>query len=74
MCNVVGKLLDACGVGAALKALFDKHAEVGFDSEQRERMQMTQDPTGMMTGLDLSDEDSVDADAFAEFDFDFEPF
>jgi hypothetical protein len=46
-----------------LKALFDKHAEVDFDTEQRERMRAMKGLAEAMTGVDLGDEEGIASDA-----------
>jgi len=63
LCDAAGELLAARGEDAALKALFDKHAEVDFDTEQREMMRAMKGLTEAMTGLDLGDEEGIDTDA-----------
>ena len=67
LCEAAGELLDARGDDPELKALFDKHAEVDFDTEQRERMLAMKDLAEAMTGLDLGDEEGLgsDEDLFA---------
>lgn len=67
LCEAAGELLDARGDDPELKALFDKHAEVDFDTEQRERMLAMKGLTEAMTGLDLGDEEDIgsDEDLFA---------
>ena len=63
VCDAAGELLAARGEDAALKALFDKHAEVDFDTEQREMMRAMKGLTEAMTGLDLGDEEGIDTNA-----------
>ena len=63
LCDAAGELLGARGEDAALKALFDKHAEVDFDTEQREMMLAMKGLTEAMTGLDLGEEEGIDTDA-----------
>lgn len=63
LCDAAGELLAARDEDAALKALFDKHAQVDFDTEQREMMLAMKGLTEAMTGLDLSDEEGIDTDA-----------
>jgi hypothetical protein len=67
LCEAAGELLEARGDDAELKALFDKHAEVDFDTEQRERVRAMKDLAEAMTGLDLGDEEDLgsDEDLFA---------
>jgi hypothetical protein len=62
LCETAGELLEARGDDAQLKALFDKHAEVDFDTEQREMARMMKDLAEEMTGLDLGDDEGIDSD------------
>jgi len=59
LCEVAGELLDARGQDTELKAMFDKHAEVDFDTEQRESMLAMKELTEAMTGLNLGDDEGV---------------
>ena len=59
LCQAAGELLGAQGEDAEVKALFDKHAEMDFDTEQRERMLALKDLAEAMTGLDLGDEEGL---------------
>ncbi|MDM0117501.1 J domain-containing protein [Variovorax sp. J22R133] len=63
LCEAAGEMLDARGDDSELKALFDKHAEVDFDTEQRERMLAMKGLAEAMTGLDLGDDEGIDSDA-----------
>lgn len=63
LCDAAGELLAARDDDAALKALFDKHAEVDFDTEQREMMRAMKGLTEAVTGLDLGDEQGVETEA-----------
>jgi len=67
LCDAAGRLLEARGDDLELKAVFDKHADVDFDTEQRESMRMMKGLAEQMTGLDLGDEDGIEsqADLFA---------
>jgi len=58
LCETAGELLEV-GDDDALKALFDKHAEVDFDTEQRETARAMKDMAELMTGLDLGDDDGI---------------
>jgi len=50
---------------AALKALFDKHAEVDFDTEQQQSRLALKDMVETVTGMDLGDDDiASEADLF----------
>jgi PIN domain nuclease of toxin-antitoxin system len=62
LCEAAGELLDACGDDAEVKAVFDLHAEVDFDTEQRERVRAMKHMAEAMTGLDLGDEGGIDSD------------
>lgn len=70
LCDAAGEMLAAGGEDAALKALFDKHADVDFDTEQREMMRAMKGLTEAVTGLDLGDEQGIDteADLFARME------
>jgi len=63
LCEAAGELLEARGEDEQLKALFDKHAEVDFDTEQREKMKAMKGLAEAMTGLDLGDEEGLENDA-----------
>ncbi len=63
LCEAVGELLEARGEDEQLIALFDKHAEVDFDTGQRERMKAMKGLAEAMTGLDLGDDEGIDTDA-----------
>lgn len=63
LCDAAGELLAARGEDAGLKALFDKHADVDFDTEQREMMRMMKDLTEAVTGLDLGNEQGIETEA-----------
>jgi hypothetical protein len=62
LCEAASELLAARGEDADLKALFDKHAEVDFDTEQREMMRAMKGLAEAMTGLDLGDDEGIDTD------------
>jgi hypothetical protein len=63
LCEAAGELLDAHGEDLELKALFDKHAEVDFDTEQREKMRAMKGLAEAMIGVDLGDEEGIASDA-----------
>jgi hypothetical protein len=63
LCEAAGELLEARGEDAELKALFDKHAEVDFDTERREAVQAMKDLTEAMTGLDLGEDEGIETEA-----------
>jgi PIN domain nuclease of toxin-antitoxin system len=62
ICDTTGEMLAASGDDPALKAVFDKHAEVDFDTEQRETMLAMKGLTEAMTGLDLGDEQGIETE------------
>ena len=57
LCDAAGELLDANEDDAELKALFDKHGEVDFDTDRQEMLLAMKGLTEAMTGLDLGDDD-----------------
>ena len=61
--ETAGALLSARDDDAELKALFDQHAEVDFDTEQQQVMRAMKDMTEAMTGLDLGDDEGLHTDA-----------
>jgi len=63
LCEAAGELLEARADDAPLKALFDKHSEVDFDTGQRERIKAMKGLAEAMTGLDLGDDEGVATDA-----------
>lgn len=65
--EAAGELLAARGDDAELKALYDKHSEDDFDTEQREMALAIKDLTEAMTGLDLGEDEGIatEADLFA---------
>jgi hypothetical protein len=67
LCEAAGQLLAARGDDAELKALFDRHAEVDFDTGQREAARAMKDLTEALTGLDLGDDEEIhtEDDVFA---------
>ncbi len=67
LCDAAGELLAGRGEDEQIKALFDKHSEVDFDTEQRDRMLAMKEMAEAMTGLDLGDDDGIasDSDLFA---------
>jgi len=63
LCDSVAELLAAQEEqDPALKALFDKHAEVDFDTEQRESRRAMKGLVEEMTGLDLGDDTEIASD------------
>jgi hypothetical protein len=63
LCEVAGELLAGRGEDEQIRALFDKHSEVGFDTERRDRVLALKDMAEAMTGLDLGDAEGIDSDA-----------
>lgn len=61
LCEAAGELLGD-GEDDPIKALFDKHAEVDFDTEQRDAMRAMKDLAEAVTGLDLGDDEGLDSD------------
>lgn len=68
LCDAAAELLsedEGDAPDAALKALFDKHAEVDFDTEQQQSRLALKDMVETVTGMDLGDDDiASDADLF----------
>ena len=62
LCEAAGDLLEGRGIDLELKALFDKHAEVDFDTEQREKARAMKGLAEAMTGVDLGDEEDIASD------------
>ena len=63
LCDAAGELLAARGDDAGLKAVFDKHAESDFDTEQREAALAMKELAQAMTGLDLGDDEGIETEA-----------
>ena len=63
VCEAASALLDADDDDVALKALFDRHAEVDYDTDRQQRMLTLKDMAEAMTGLDLGDDEGIDTDA-----------
>ena len=61
LCEAAGDVLGG-GEDDEIKALFDKHAEVDFETEQRDALRAMKDLAEAMTGLDLGDDDGIDTD------------
>ena len=61
-CEAARELLDTNGDDAEVKALFDQHSDIDFDSEQRESAQLMKAMAEEFSGLDLGD----DAEALTE--------
>jgi hypothetical protein len=63
LCEAAGELLSARDDDAELKALFDKHAEVDFDTERQEVALAMKDLAQAVTGLDLGDDEDIRTEA-----------
>lgn len=63
LCDASAELLQARGDDQEIKALFDKHAEVDFDTEQRKIARTMKDMAQAMTGMDLGDDEGIHTDA-----------
>lgn len=62
LCETAGELLEGGSGDEQIKALFDKHADVEFDVEQRDRMLAMKGLAEAITGLDLGDDEGFDTD------------
>jgi len=62
LCEAAGELLDSNEEDLELKALFDKHAEVDFDTERQQMTLAMKDLAEAMTGLDLGDDEGIRTD------------
>lgn len=67
LCDEVRESLNEGDDDPELKALFDKHAQIDYDTDRREMMQTMKGFTEAVTGLDLGDEAGIDSqeDLFA---------
>jgi hypothetical protein len=63
VCEAAGELLDVPGEDPELEALFAKHAEVDFATEQRERVLMMKEMAEAMMGLELGVDEGIESDA-----------
>ena len=63
LCDSATELLDADGeADPALKALFDKHSDTDFDTEQQQTRLAMKDRVEAMTGMDLGDDADIASD------------
>ena len=63
VCDSVAQILEGADEDdAALKALFDKHAEVDFDTDQHESRMALKDMVEAVTGFDLGDDAGIASD------------
>ncbi|MGH8176318.1 MAG: J domain-containing protein [Steroidobacter sp.] len=56
LCGTAEALLEANGGDVELKALFDKHSRIDFDSAKREELQRLKAQAEAFTGFDLGDD------------------
>lgn len=63
VCEYAGLLLNAQGDDEELKAVFDRHAEVDFDTEQKQIVLTLKDLAQSQMGLDLGDDEGIDTHA-----------
>ncbi|WP_028998793.1 J domain-containing protein [Azohydromonas australica] len=63
LCEAAGELLGTRDDDAELKALFDKHAEVDFDTERQKVALAMKDLAQAVTGLDLGDDEGIRTEA-----------
>lgn len=70
LCELAANLVDNEHIGATqsaeLKAVFDRHAEVDFDTESRQTMAEMKNLFEAMTGLDLGDDEFESEDALMQ--------
>lgn len=63
VCDSAADLLEADGAAdPALKALFDKHSDTDFDTEQQQTRLAMKDMVEAMTGMDLGDDADIASD------------
>lgn len=62
LCEAAGEMLEGGSGDEQIKALFDKHADVEFDVEQRDRMLAMKGLAEAITGLDLGDDEGIETD------------
>lgn len=63
VCDSAAELLEADGAAdPALKALFDKHSDTDFDTEQQQTRLAMKDMVEAMTGMDLGDDADIASD------------
>jgi hypothetical protein len=63
LCEAASELLGARGDDVEIKALFDKHSDVDFDTDKRHRMQAMKGMAEAMTGLDLGAGEDIESEA-----------
>lgn len=59
LCDAAGELLSVDDGDKALKALFDKHSDVDFDTDRTEGLQAIKEMAEWATGLDLGDDEGI---------------
>jgi len=63
VCDGAAHIIEASDdADPAMKALFDKHSEVDFDTEKQQSLAALKEAVAAMTGLDLSDNDDIASD------------
>lgn len=62
LCDEVEQVLNALGDDPELEALYDKHAEVDFSTQQREAMLLMKTMAQAATGLDLGDDEDIETE------------
>lgn len=63
LCEAARDLLGGHNEDEQIKALFDKHSEVDFGTDQRDRALALKDMAEAMTGLDLGEDDGIESEA-----------
>ncbi|NML15016.1 J domain-containing protein [Azohydromonas caseinilytica] len=61
--ETVRRLLDGGDADPALKALYDKHSDIDFDTEQQEMALALKNAAEALTGLDLGDDEGIHTEA-----------
>lgn len=59
LCGTADVLLAANDDDVELKALFDKHSDIGFDAGKQDELQRVKAQAEQMTGLDLGDDEGI---------------
>jgi uncharacterized phage infection (PIP) family protein YhgE len=63
LCEAAGELLDGGHDDPELKALFDRHADVDYDSDKRDEVRAMKQLAEAITGLDLGDDEGLHDEA-----------
>ena len=61
LCDAATDLLGSSGEDEPIKALFDKHAQVDYETQQRRTAQAMKQAAQEMTGLDLGEDEGIDS-------------